>query len=504
MGRCRSWAHLSPSRQYGKTLNFGAFNNALQAVNAWYEERGIFGQVVDAELSEGGICELKVAEAVVARVVVRTLSKETGEPLGNPKTRPEVITRALSTAPGRVYSVRAARRDLDAVYSTGIFEDVSLVPTPSAEEPGKLDLTVNVVERRTGGFSAGGGLSARGLAEGALSGMVGSCAYTQKNLFGLNQRLTASLELGQVDRLFRVSHVDPWVRSDPQRTSRALSLQNTRGNGNAIHGRGPEPPPELLASLPPAGGRASPGGEVVVQRLLASCEYSRPFASGWTATAGVTWQRSGLRDDTGAPLVQDAYGKPLTFSTTTQADVMCLGLLRLVFSGASGRALVLSAEQAVPLKPEWLATTRLQARAEQSITLPRWAAGGRLTLAAKGGIVEGDLPPYEAFPLGGTNSVRGYDEGAVGTGRRFAVASAELHVPLVAPLAGVLFADAGSDLDSGRSVLGDPGGTRGKPGQGAGVGAGVRLDSPVGPLRLEYALNDQGARRAHFGIGRAF
>ena len=43
----------------------------------------------------------------------------------------------------------------------------------------------------------------------------------------------------------------------------------------------------------------------------------------------------------------------------------------------------------------------------------------------------GDLPPHEAFPIGGTNSVRGYDEGAVGSGRSYVVASAEVSVPLV-------------------------------------------------------------------------
>ena len=38
---------------------------------------------------------------------------------------------------------------------------------------------------------------------------------------------------------------------------------------------------------------------------------------------------------------------------------------------------------------------------------------------------------------------------------------------------------------------------------GFGYGAGVRVDSPVGPLRLEYAFNDRGTRRFHFGIGKS-
>lgn len=54
-------------------------------------------------------------------------------------------------------------------------------------------------------------------------------------------------------------------------------------------------------------------------------------------------------------------------------------------------------------------------------------------LCAGGGII-GDLPPYEAFPIGGTNSVRGYSEGGIGSGRNYAAGTAELHFPLFKPL----------------------------------------------------------------------
>ena len=77
----------------------------------------------------------------------------------------------------------------------------------------------------------------------------------------------------------------------------------------------------------------------------------------------------------------------------------------------------------------------------------------------------------------------------------------ELHWPLVGQLTGTLFADAGTDLKSGHTVAGDPAGARNKPGSGYGIGAGVRVDSPVGPLRLEYAFNDQRRGRFHFGVG---
>lgn len=52
---------------------------------------------------------------------------------------------------------------------------------------------------------------------------------------------------------------------------------------------------------------------------------------------------------------------------------------------------------------------------------------------AAGGMILGDLPPTEAFPLGGTNSVRGYAEGAVGSARNFVTSHAELRCPLSGP-----------------------------------------------------------------------
>ncbi len=94
-------------------------------------------------------------------------------------------------------------------------------------------------------------------------------------------------------------------------------------------------------------------------------------------------------------------------------------------------------------------------------------------------------------------------EGGVGSGRHFAEASAELRaqVPLQPLLTAVAFADYGTDLGSGASVIGDPAGIRQKPGSGYGFGAGLRVASPVGPVRLEYAWNARREGRFHVGLG---
>lgn len=43
----------------------------------------------------------------------------------------------------------------------------------------------------------------------------------------------------------------------------------------------------------------------------------------------------------------------------------------------------------------------------------------------------GSFSPHEAFAIGGTNSVRGYEEGALGSGRSYVVGSGEISFPLV-------------------------------------------------------------------------
>jgi len=45
--------------------------------------------------------------------------------------------------------------------------------------------------------------------------------------------------------------------------------------------------------------------------------------------------------------------------------------------------------------------------------------------------METKIQPHEAFAIGGRNSVRGYEEGAVGSGRSYAVGSGEVSCHLL-------------------------------------------------------------------------
>jgi hypothetical protein len=47
------------------------------------------------------------------------------------RTKPHIILRNLTTRPGQVFSLQQGRRDIDAIYSMGLFEDVSMRPQPA-------------------------------------------------------------------------------------------------------------------------------------------------------------------------------------------------------------------------------------------------------------------------------------------------------------------------------------------------------------------------------------
>ncbi|KAH1104787.1 Outer envelope protein 80, chloroplastic [Glycine soja] len=462
---------------YGKIINLRRLDEAISSINNWYMERGLFAMVSAVEILSGGILRLQVSEAEVDNISIRFLDRKTGETTMG-KTKPETILRQITTKKGQVYSMLEGKRDVETVLTMGIMEDVSIIPQPA--DTGKVDLVMNVVERPSGGFSAGGGISS-GITNGPLRGLIGSFAYSHRNVFGKNQKLNISLERGQIDSVYRINYTDPWIQGDDKRTSRTIMIQNSRTPGTIVHGN------------------ADGNGSLTIGRITGGIEFSRPIRPKWSGTAGLVFQHAGVRDEKGIPIIKDCYSSPLTASGNTHDDTL-LAKLETVYTGSGDHGssmFVLNMEKGLPLLPEWLSFTRVNARARKGVEI----GPARLHLSISGGHVVGNFSPYEAFAIGGTNSVRGYEEGSVGSGRSYIVGSGEISFPMYGPVEGVIFSDYGTDLGSGPTVPGDPAGARKKPGSGYGYGFGIRVESPLGPLRLEYAFNDKQDKRFHFGVG---
>ena len=488
--------------QYGKILNLIDFQDGILDLNEWYREQGyVLAQVTAApQVSDDGVATLIVAEGVIESIEVRYIDEDgntvdaEGETIDG-KTRPFIVTREFQTQPGDVFQEDRIQTDLQRVFGLGIFDDVRLSLDPGDEDPRKVKVVVNVDEGNTGSVGAAVGFN--------LSGDVfGSVSYQQDNLGGNNQTLRTEVQLSERELLFDVSFTDPWIAGDPHRTSYTVNGFNRRSISLIFDGG------DTDIDLPN-------GDTPRVNRLGGGVTFGRPLDNGWSGSVGLEYQRISIRDSDGDLSPEDELGNDLSFSGSGRDDLLSIPVSFVwdqrnsSLAPTSGSLLRLGSEQTIPVGNGTIFFNRLRASYSRYIPVKLLSFGeGPQTLAlnVQGGTVIGDLPPYEAFSLGGTNSVRGFDEGDLGSGRSFVQATAEYRFPLFTSfLGGALFVDVGTDLGSGGSVPGDPAEIRGKPGDGIGFGGGIRVQTPLGALRLDYGIpNDGGDGRIHFGIGERF
>ena len=123
----------------------------------------------------------------------------------------------------------------------------------------------------------------------------------------------------------------------------------------------------------------------------------------------------------------------------------------------------------------------------------------------KAGTILGELPPYEAFCMGGSSSVRGWGSCDLAVSKSFIEGTVEYRFPVWRMISGAFFVDAGSDLGSQKHVPGKPGKILQKSGSGYSLGGGVGVKTPIGPLRLDVASKDlSGDYRYTLGVGWKF
>ncbi|MEK7868025.1 MAG: BamA/TamA family outer membrane protein, partial [Candidatus Omnitrophota bacterium] len=128
----------------------------------------------------------------------------------------------------------------------------------------------------------------------------------------------------------------------------------------------------------------------------------------------------------------------------------------------------------------------------------------------------GTVPVYERFFAGGTYTIRGFKERDVGPkdqsgdpigGGTLAVANAELTFSIIENLKAAFFVDAGNVWHVPDSK---PKGGISAGGIRTGVGVGVRIKTPIGPVKLDYGFpvnpsKDQSdTGRIHFSMSRGF
>ncbi len=493
-------------------------------------------------------------------------TNEKGEPIRG-KTKPWVVTREISIKPGEAFNRNQLEGDIKRLYGTSLFSDIKVSLKPVAGNPGEVNIVLGIVEQSTGSLSGGLGYSqsqgvfgqvqlqdsnlfgrawnvALNLTYGQYGGLA-NVTFTDPWIKGDAHRtsfrtsLFLSREVPQVFRSQNNGDIVTLTDYEDNKSSRAYSISKT----NNPAGRKFDNVGDASALFPDDSWFDYEGDSVALQRVGGNIIFARPL-NGGNPYKNAPWQvLAGLNVQSIRPI--NFEGSSRVYGTSSKGngdipneDVICISYncatennlagLRLAATyntlndprnPTSGNFFSFGTEQFLSVGENSPTFNRVKASYTQFFPV-NWlkiAKGCRpkpgekanclqaIGIQLKTGSIVGDLPPYEAFCLGGSNSVRGWHDCDLAVGRSYGEATLEYRFPIISIFAGEIFADAGTDFGSQSSVPGKPGKLLKKPGSGFSIGTGVIVTTPVGPLRLEVASQDfTGEWRFNLGVGWKF
>jgi outer membrane protein insertion porin family len=545
---------------YGKTLNLNTLQTRMQELQRWYADQGYsLARITGpSRVSPEGVVELLVRQGTVEGVEVQFLNKEgsatndKGEPIRG-KTKPWVVTREVSLRPGQVFNRRELEEDIKRIYGTGLFSDVKVTLKPVPAEPGKVVIVLGIVEQSSGSLSGGLGYS-------QSQGVFGQIQLQDSNLFGRAWDLGTNISYGQYGGLGDVTFTDPWIKDNKYRTSfRArfffsrevpqlfqnennsftYELQNFDGSdfdvvtSRTVNNNGTETVTTNFDT-------------VAIQRIGANVQFVRPLNGGnpykkapWNLILSFGGQEVTPMDFSGSKYSYGVVGATSSPDTVPSNQVICLAFncasenqlvsfrvgatystLNDPRNPTKGNFLSLGTEQFISVGENSPTFNRVRGSFTHYIPVewlkifkgcrpkPGETKDCKQALAfqvSAGSLVGSDIPPYEAFCLGGGNSVRGYYDCDLGVGKSFAEATIEYRFPIFSIISGEIFFDAGTTFGTQEDIPGNPGGLLGKKGEGYSPGVGLIVTTPVGPLRLEVATQDFSSDwRFNLGVGWKF
>ena len=120
-----------------------------------------------------------------------------------------------------------------------------------------------------------------------------------------------------------------------------------------------------------------------------------------------------------------------------------------------------------------------------------------LAFRARLGWALGDLPYSQLYTIGGSDSLRAYEDDQY-RGKKMYNFTAEYRFPIWNKVSGALFADLGDAWDAPNVPWFNHSKTF-----NASVGAGVRVTTPIGPVRIDYGIS-KNQNKFHFSFGGQF
>jgi len=420
---------------------------------------------------------------------------------GNTKTKDRVIRRELAVAPGEVFDMVRVKISEQRLQGLQYFGKVDTRPE-STDIPNRKNLIIGVEEKNTGNVSLGAGFS-------TVDSIVGYVEFTQGNFdignppyfTGGGQKFRARVQVGSQRQDYTLSFVEPWFLG--RKLSLGIDLYRRELDFQSA---------ENLYNEERTGARFSLSRALGSDFFIGSVNYTIEQVG---IVDVATNAPPDIQNEEGRSLLS-TVGASIAYDTRNSVTLPNKGQRTELFGEITGGPFGGDKDfYKVELKTAWY--------------FKGLFSGHVLELVGRVGVGDGltgtkDIPFYDRYYLGGLYSLRGYEYREIGPreplvgsttvyepvgGKTYWFATAEYSIPIIERLRFAVFYDIGMVYPDAFSFTPDP--SRG-PGYDTGVyadnwGVGLRLNLPIGPLRLDYGfpitapngISDNG--RFQFGVG---
>jgi len=360
---------------------------------------------------------------------------------GNEKTRDFVIKRELDFDREAPLSMEEIQQNLQTLYHLNYFEEINPKSIERIEGTNKVNLIIDFKERQTGTLNFGAGYSSK-------DSWIGMVNIREENFMGYGQTIGFEWEFGGTNNL-SIKFKDPRLMGTPM--SFGFDFYKEKQEGKEI-----------------IGGNMSVG---------------YPIAQNWRGSVKYRMEN----------FIEDNALLARTRSVTLQARQ---DTRNHPFNPTAGGL----NEFLVEYAPSFLGGNEFS---KYSTDLRRFFPGFKekhaWALRLKGGYgqfeegSDNNILAHEKFAIGGPQTLRGYDRK---TGEKVLLMNLEYRFPIYNSLTGVVFADSGNVWDNESKIkLEDI---------NSSAGVGLRLNTPIGQIRLDYAFNKDNKPTPHFSIGQTF
>jgi outer membrane protein insertion porin family len=379
---------------------------------------------------------------------------------GNTRSEDRILRREIPFVEGDLFTLQKLQRARQRLINLGYFDLINVTTQPGTDKT-RIIVNVEVTERPTGIFSIGGGFS-------SVDSVVGTLDISQNNFLGRGWQLSLRLRAGANSQQGIISFTEPWLFDRP--LSAGFDLFNVKRQFT----------------------------EYDYDSLGGNVRLSHPFAEYWRWQTSYRLTRDEISDiqDTTDSLLREEEGKRITSAVT-------LGITRdsrdVVATPSRGGLTVFTVD-AAGLGGD---SRFVKAIASTAYFKPIWLGhilSGRAETGYGFGWSNDPLPVFERFYLGGPNSIRSFkarrisprdDEGTRIGGTSQVLGNVEYIIPLPFNFRVAGFFDIGNVYGFGTKF--DVTNTR------EAAGAGIRWQSPFGPIRVDYGLNLDRRKGEDFG-----